>query len=90
MPIAAFADYTTAAEIVAIFEQAHARLRARPSVDVFVVLGFHQETAHEFGPRLAEALATVRGREELAKDMHFTTIENAAILARAALAPPSN
>jgi hypothetical protein len=87
LPIAAFADYATAAEIVAIFEAARARLRGAPGRDVFVVLGFHQETASEFAGRLVEAMAKVRGRRELADDLIFTTVASAADRARRALAP---
>jgi len=87
MPIAAFADYATAAEIVALVEAAHARLQQAPRRDVFVVLGFHQETAGEFGGRLGEALQQLHARPELARALVFTTVEAAAIRARATLAP---
>jgi hypothetical protein len=87
LPIAAFADYATAAEIVAIFEAAHARLQKEPGRDVFVVLGFHQETGGEFTGRLGEAVGKVRGRRELADELVFTTAADAAERARRALAP---
>jgi hypothetical protein len=89
LPIAAFADYASAAEMVTIFEAAHTRLKSAPSKDVFVVLGFHQETAAEFGGRLGEALETLRGRKELADVMTFTTVQNAAERARKALPAPA-
>jgi hypothetical protein len=85
MPIAAFADYATADEIVAVFEAAHARLQHDPARDVFVVVGFHQETAPEFAGRLGEAMTKVRGRRELADGLVFATIEDAAQRARNAL-----
>jgi hypothetical protein len=87
MPITAFADYATAAEIAGMFEAAHARLQKEPGRDVFVVLGFHQETAEEFAGRLGEALGKVRGRPELAGELVFTTVASAAERARSALAP---
>ncbi|MEJ7599667.1 MAG: hypothetical protein WKG01_17300 [Kofleriaceae bacterium] len=88
MPIAAFADYATSAEMIVIFDAALARLRATPTKDVFVVLGFHQETAEEFGGRLADAIEQVRARKELADVTTFTTLENAAERARKVLAAP--
>jgi hypothetical protein len=87
MPIAAFADYATTAEIVAAFDAARARLLASPGRDVFIVLGFHQETADEFSGRLREALDTVRGRNDLADRLVFTTVEQAAARARRVTSP---
>ncbi len=87
MPIAAFADYATAAEMVAIFEAAHAALRAAPTRDMFVVLGFHQETAAEYAGRIGDAMQQVRARKELADGLVFTTVEHAAALARKTVAP---
>lgn len=86
LPIAAVTDYATTAEIVAIFDAAHARLRGDPARDVFVVLGFHLENAAEFSGRLVDALAQVRARPELAAELTFTTIAAAADRARGALA----
>lgn len=86
LPIAAVTDYATAAEIVAIFDAAHARLRKEPARDVFVVLGFHLENAAEFSGRLVEALEKVRARPELAGELTFLTIAAAAERARSALA----
>lgn len=90
MPIAAFADYASAAQIVAVFEAAHARLRDDPRRDVFVVVGFHQETAQDFAGRLREALDQVRARREIADELVFATVEDAAARARrtAAQRPP--
>lgn len=90
MPIAAFADYATSAEIVAVFEAAHARLHQDPHRDVFVVVGFHQETAQDFAGRLRDALDQVRGRREIADELTFTTVDDAAARARRTAArPPS-
>jgi predicted deacetylase len=87
MPIAAFADYATTDEIVAVFEAAHARLTKDPSRDVFVVVGFHQETAHDFAGRLSAAMKQVRERRELAEGVMFTTVEDAAARARRVVSP---
>ena len=87
MPIAAFADYTTADEIIGVVEAAHARLAAQPTRDVFVVLGFHLETAADFAGRLREALTTLRARPELAAALVFMTVEKAAQLARPTATP---
>ena len=78
MPIAAIADYSTATQIVSTFEAAHARLRAAPGRDVFVVLAFHEETAVDFADRLAQAIANVSARPEFADELTYTTIQHAA------------
>jgi predicted deacetylase len=85
MPVAAFADYAEAAEIVAIFEAAHKRLQQAPERDVFVVIGFHLETANDFSGRLLEAIDKVRARPELAGELVFTRVTDAAERARRAL-----
>jgi hypothetical protein len=87
MPIAATADYVTAADIVRMFEAASARLTRDPEHDVFVVLGCNQETAQDFAGHLGEALDQLRGRAAIAGHLLLTTVENAATLARNALAP---
>jgi hypothetical protein len=86
MPVAAFADYAEAAEIIAIFEAAHKRLQQAPERDVFVVIGFHMETAQDFSSRLVEAIDKVRARPELAGELVFTRVADAAERARRALA----
>jgi len=85
MPIAAIADYTSAADMARIIESAHGELRKAPARNVFVVLAFHFETAAELGDRIREAVAAVRARPDIADDLLFTTVEHAAYLARAAL-----
>jgi len=87
MPVAAFTDYATTAEIVAVLEAAHGRLQQTPGRDVFVVLGFHLETAEDFSGRLSDALEKVRARPELAGELVFVTVGDAAERARSALAP---
>jgi hypothetical protein len=78
LPIAAIADYAEEREISALFELAFKRLAAQPDRDVFVVLGFHQETANEFGNRLVEAIAKIRDRS----DVELVTVAEAARRAR--------
>lgn len=87
MPIAAFADYVTAPQMVGMFEAAHARLQKAPERDVVVVLGFHLETAADFSGRIKEAMKKVRARKELADELYYTTIDKAA--ERVQAAPPS-
>ena len=87
MPIAAFADYTTTDEIVAVFDAARTRLQRSPGRDVFIVLGFHQETAGDFGGRLRKALDQVRARRDIADNLEFTTVEVAATRARRVASP---
>jgi hypothetical protein len=87
LPVAAFADYASAAEITAVLEEAHARLSQAPGRDVFVVLGFHQETADEFGVRVREGIEMARARPALAADLVFVTVAAAAERARRTLAP---
>jgi hypothetical protein len=87
LPIAALADYASTQEIIGVLEAAYARLQKAPGRDVFVVLGFHQETAPDFGGRIGDALAKVRARPELAAALVFTTVEEAARRARRAVSP---
>lgn len=90
MPLAAVADYATAAEMTAIFDAAGKQLAAAPARDVFVVLGLHQETAGDFGAHVREAVAAARARADLAPHLVFTTVEHAASLARAGGLSPSS
>jgi hypothetical protein len=88
MPIAAFAEYVAPAQIVGLFDSALKRLQASPDRDVFVVLGFHQETAADFASRIVQAMATVRARSELSERLFYTTMSDAGQLARKALPSP--
>jgi hypothetical protein len=87
MPITAYADYVSGAGIVGVFDAAHARLQKDPNRDVFVVLGFDQESAQDYAGRIGEALDKIRARKELAGELMFTTVEKAAELARRTVAP---
>ena len=78
VPIAAFVEDVTPAEVVELVRRAQARLAKAPQTDVFVVLGLHQETAHEVGPALLEALEKVRADPALAGVLRYATIEAAA------------
>jgi hypothetical protein len=52
----ALADYVTADEMLSVYEQAKEQLAADPERDVLVNIGFHQETAAEYLPRISDAL----------------------------------
>ena len=82
VPIAAFAEYATTDEMVAMFDAAAATLKAAPGRDVVIVLGFHQETAAEFAPRVGEALTRVRAQPAVAAALEFVTVEQAAARVR--------
>ncbi len=82
LPIAAISDYSTAAQVVAVFDAAHARLRSQPARDVFVVLAFHQETAVDFADRLGTAMTNVRARREIGDELTYATVQQAAERAR--------
>jgi hypothetical protein len=77
VPIAAFADYTPTATIVAAFDAAYTRLQAAPDRDVFVVLAFNLESAEAMVPRIRAALDTVQ-RQHASETMLFSTIRHVA------------
>jgi len=87
LPIAATADYVTAADLVKSFDAAAVRLRAAPTRDVFVVIGCNLETSQDFAGRLGEAISALRAQPGRAEQLLFTTVEAAALRARASLAP---
>ena len=82
LPIAAVADYVATPDIIKLFEAAHARLAADPTKDVFVVLAMHLETGPDFANRIGDAMAAVRGRKDIAGELLYVTVEQAAELAR--------
>lgn len=55
----ALADYVTADEMVAHIREANARLAADPTRDLFVHIGFHQETAARYASRVTETIRRV-------------------------------
>jgi hypothetical protein len=64
----ALADYVTADEMVDVFRQATVRWKADPTRDQVVSIGFHQETAAKYLPRVREALdrmATIAKTEKI-------------------------
>lgn len=73
----ALADYVTSDEMIAHVERALARRAADPSADLYVHLGFHQETAARYLPRLERALKRL-----LAKSDPHLVIETLAQSAR--------
>jgi hypothetical protein len=77
----ALADYVTAADMLGHIERARARARASAAREVFVHVGFHQETAARYAGRVRHVL------EQLASDstVRVTTLEDAAARARAFL-----
>ena len=77
----ALADYVTAAEMVAHLRAAAERLAADPGRDLFVHIGFHQETAARYAPRVTEAVRTLAAERELPLVIE-TLAESAAAAAR--------
>ena len=85
MPVTAmFVEYADADEMKKHFAAARDLLAQHPERDVFVALGFHQETAHEFKDQLLAALAPLTG--ELAPLVEFSTTAEAAARAKRQLA----
>jgi hypothetical protein len=82
MPIAAVADFSSAEQLQAVFDKAYARLQQQPGHDVFVVLALHYETAADFASEIADAIAKVRSRPEVARHLTFARLDQAALLAR--------
>jgi hypothetical protein len=80
---AAMADYLEPAEMVEHLRWALAELDRQPDRDVFVHLGFHQETASEFAPRVEKALAEVR--PAFGQQLVFETVGQTAAAARVQL-----
>ena len=85
LPIAAFADYTSADEVAAQIEAAYARLKTDPTRDVFVVLAFNLETAAALAGRIGQGVEKARAAHE---DLVFATVKHAAELARHGLGLP--
>ncbi len=82
LPIAAYADYMTGDAMIALLDGARARLARDPEHDVFLVIGFHQETAGEFAGRIDQMLAAARRYPE---SVTFATVDEAAARARVGL-----
>ncbi|MDQ3334974.1 MAG: hypothetical protein M4D80_07425 [Myxococcota bacterium] len=85
LPIAAFADYTSADAVAARIDAAYARLAADPSRDQFLVFAFNLETAQTLAGRIGQGVEKARAAHE---DLVFATVKHAAELARHALGSP--
>jgi hypothetical protein len=85
LPIAAFADYTSADDVAARIDAAFARLAADPTRDQFVVLAFNLETAAALAGRIGQGIEKARAAHE---DLVFATVQHAGELARQALGLP--
>ncbi len=79
----ALADYVTADEMVAHIREANGRLSADPTRDIFVHIGFHQETAARYAARVTETIRRVA--QEPALRVRFETLAASADAARASL-----
>lgn len=77
----ALADYVTADEMVDHVEQALARQAADPARDLFVHVGFHQETASRYADRVRAAIERLR-REHPDAPLVFETLAASARGAR--------
>lgn len=53
-------DYVTGAEMLAVFQSNASLLKKNPKKDVYLSIGFHQESAAEYLPRLREAIKLIR------------------------------
>ncbi len=78
LPIAAFMEDASVAEVLDLVQRAGARLAKAPDADVFIVVGFHQETAQEFGPMLLDAIEKMRADPTLKTKLRFLTVQSAA------------
>jgi hypothetical protein len=83
LPVASYADYQSMEDIAALLDDASARLAKHPDTDVYLVLGFHQETAAEFVDRLDRALEGWLAKPGVAATVTFATIEQIAARVRA-------
>lgn len=75
VPIAAFVEDVSAAELMDILQRARERLAKEPRRDVDVVLGVHQESAQEFVPTLLDTLEKVRADPDANRQLRFVTVE---------------
>lgn len=78
-----FVEYATADEMQAHVREALAAVSARPDRDVFINIGLHQETAHDYRDQLLSALGPIR--EQAGERLVFLTVADAAKRARAQL-----
>jgi len=57
---ACLADYMTGLDMLKVFQSNAQLLKNNPRKDVYLSIGFHQETADEYLPRLREAIKLIR------------------------------
>lgn len=81
----ALADYVTADEMVAHIENAITRFSGDPSRDVYVHIGFHQETAARYAYRVSDAIEHLR-RSHPDAPLVYETLEASAARATRGLA----
>ena len=60
-------DYVTGADMLKVFQSNALVLKKNPKQDVYLSIGFHQETAAEYLPRLREAIKLIRSYSKLNK-----------------------
>ncbi len=60
-------DYMTGDDMLKVFQENASILKKNPGKDVYVSIGFHQETATEYLPRLREAIRLIRQYSRLKK-----------------------
>lgn len=77
----ALADYVTAQEMIGHVRAALKRFQADPSRDVFVHIGFHQETAARYGQRVVDAVKALLKRPD--PNLVFETLAASAARVRA-------
>lgn len=58
---ACLSDYMTGDEMLKVFQSNAGILKKSPKKDVYLSIGFHQETAAEYLPHLREAIKLIRG-----------------------------
>lgn len=84
------ADYVTADQMVTHVKRALERANADPEHEVFVHIGFHQETADSYSPRVLDALSRIKALDSGAGTIQFQTLEQVAPRARVAAATNPN
>jgi len=57
---ACLSDYMTGSDMLKVFQSNALILKKNPTKDIYLSIGFHQETAAEYLPRLREAIKLIR------------------------------
>jgi hypothetical protein len=66
----ALADYMSADQMIAVFRQGMAYADAHPGQSALVHIGFHQETAAQYLPRVRQALQVIQAELANLRSMH--------------------